>query len=204
MSNITFIIMVIEIGAEPLKRLPDMVRSAHSSDNARQGCHAVRLHHKCRTVCPWQAADLRRCSAFSTAMTYASTPMPACLVAATTVGPSDSAPSDLLTSSSPLGYHYSRWPAWIRPCTEHGIIRFMSRKGCSLDNPAASTISKKTSAAPTSVDGDVNQGDFHAAVVIEVRVLMNHGFQFARGDHSSCRRPDLAHLGTLHRSEHCF
>ena len=31
---------------------------------------------------------------------------------------------------SDRGCHY-RWPEWIRICQEHGIIRSMSRKGCS-------------------------------------------------------------------------
>lgn len=37
---------------------------------------------------------------------------------------------------SDRGCHY-RWPEWIRICQEHGIIRSMSRKGCSPDNSAA-------------------------------------------------------------------
>jgi transposase InsO family protein len=37
---------------------------------------------------------------------------------------------------SDRGCHY-RWPEWLRICQEHGIIRSMSAKGCSLDNSAA-------------------------------------------------------------------
>lgn len=34
---------------------------------------------------------------------------------------------------SDRGGHY-RWPGWIAICEEHGIVRSMSRKGCSPDN----------------------------------------------------------------------
>lgn len=34
---------------------------------------------------------------------------------------------------SDRGGHY-RWPGWISICEEHGIVRSMSRKGCSPDN----------------------------------------------------------------------
>ena len=34
---------------------------------------------------------------------------------------------------SDRGCHY-RWPGWIRICDEHGLVRSMSRKGCSPDN----------------------------------------------------------------------
>ena len=34
------------------------------------------------------------------------------------------------------GCHY-RWPGWIGICDEHGIVRSMSRKGCSPDNARA-------------------------------------------------------------------
>ena len=37
---------------------------------------------------------------------------------------------------SDRGCHY-RWPEWIRICTEHGLTRSMSAKGCSPDNAAA-------------------------------------------------------------------
>lgn len=36
---------------------------------------------------------------------------------------------------SDRGCHY-RWPGWVRICKEHGIIRSMSKKGCSPDNSA--------------------------------------------------------------------
>lgn len=36
---------------------------------------------------------------------------------------------------SDRGCHY-RWPGWIRMCEEHGIVRSMSKKGCSPDNSA--------------------------------------------------------------------
>lgn len=36
---------------------------------------------------------------------------------------------------SDRGCHY-RWPGWIQICKEHGIIRSMSKKGCSPDNSA--------------------------------------------------------------------
>ena len=35
--------------------------------------------------------------------------------------------------SSDRGGHY-RWPGWIRICDENGLVRSMSRKGCSPDN----------------------------------------------------------------------
>ena len=38
--------------------------------------------------------------------------------------------------NSDRGCHY-RWPEWIRICTEHGLTRSMSAKGCSPDNAAA-------------------------------------------------------------------
>lgn len=38
--------------------------------------------------------------------------------------------------SSDRGCHY-RWPGWIRICDEHGIVRSMSRKGCSPGNARA-------------------------------------------------------------------
>ena len=34
---------------------------------------------------------------------------------------------------SDRGGHY-RWPGWIRICDENGLVRSMSRKGCSPDN----------------------------------------------------------------------
>ena len=34
---------------------------------------------------------------------------------------------------SDRGCHY-RWPGWIKICDDHGIVRSMSRKGCSPDN----------------------------------------------------------------------
>ena len=34
------------------------------------------------------------------------------------------------------GCHY-RWPGWIKICKDHGIVRSMSRKGCSPDNARA-------------------------------------------------------------------
>ncbi|MGO5269277.1 IS3 family transposase, partial [Parafannyhessea umbonata] len=34
---------------------------------------------------------------------------------------------------SDRGCHY-RWPGWIRICDENGLVRSMSRKGCSPDN----------------------------------------------------------------------
>jgi putative transposase len=34
---------------------------------------------------------------------------------------------------SDRGCHY-RWPGWIKICGEHGLVRSMSRKGCSPDN----------------------------------------------------------------------
>ena len=37
---------------------------------------------------------------------------------------------------SDRGGHY-RWPGWIGICDEHGIVRSMSRKGCSPDNSRA-------------------------------------------------------------------
>ena len=37
---------------------------------------------------------------------------------------------------SDRGCHY-RWPGWIAICEEHGLVRSMSRKGCSPDNAAA-------------------------------------------------------------------
>lgn len=40
------------------------------------------------------------------------------------------------TGHSDRGCHY-RWPGWIGICDEHGIVRSMSRKGCSPDNARA-------------------------------------------------------------------
>ena len=40
------------------------------------------------------------------------------------------------TGHSDRGYHY-RWPGWIGICDEHGIVRSMSRKGCSPDSARA-------------------------------------------------------------------
>ena len=40
---------------------------------------------------------------------------------------------DRLTVHSDRGGHY-RWPEWIRICRENGLVRSMSRKGCSPDN----------------------------------------------------------------------
>lgn len=37
---------------------------------------------------------------------------------------------------SDRGCHY-RWPGWIKICKDHGIVRSMSRKGCSPDNARA-------------------------------------------------------------------
>ena len=37
---------------------------------------------------------------------------------------------------SDRGGHY-RWPGWISICEEHGLVRSMSRKGCSPDNSRA-------------------------------------------------------------------
>ena len=37
---------------------------------------------------------------------------------------------------SDRGGHY-RWPGWVAICEEHGIVRSMSRKGCSPDNSRA-------------------------------------------------------------------
>ena len=37
---------------------------------------------------------------------------------------------------SDRGCHY-RWPGWLRICEEHGLVRAMSRKGCSPDNARA-------------------------------------------------------------------
>ena len=37
---------------------------------------------------------------------------------------------------SDRGCHY-RWPVWLRICEEHGLVRSMSRKGCSPDNARA-------------------------------------------------------------------
>ncbi|WP_130812076.1 IS3 family transposase [Olsenella sp. Marseille-P4559] len=37
---------------------------------------------------------------------------------------------------SDRGCHY-RWPEWIKICDDHGIVRSMSRKGCSPDNARA-------------------------------------------------------------------
>ena len=37
---------------------------------------------------------------------------------------------------SDRGCHY-RWPGWLRICEEHGLVRSMSRKGCSPDNARA-------------------------------------------------------------------
>lgn len=37
---------------------------------------------------------------------------------------------------SDRGCHY-RWPGWIAICDEHGLVRSMSRKGCSPDNSRA-------------------------------------------------------------------
>ncbi len=34
------------------------------------------------------------------------------------------------------GRHY-RWPGWIKICEDHGIVRSMSRKGCSPGNARA-------------------------------------------------------------------
>lgn len=39
------------------------------------------------------------------------------------------------TCHSDRGCHY-RWPGWIALCDEHGLVRSMSRKGCSPDNSA--------------------------------------------------------------------
>ena len=39
-------------------------------------------------------------------------------------------------SHSDRGCHY-RWPGWINICEEYGIVRSMSRKGCSPDNARA-------------------------------------------------------------------
>lgn len=36
---------------------------------------------------------------------------------------------------SDRGCHY-RWPEWLRICRENGLVRSMSRKGCSPDNSA--------------------------------------------------------------------
>lgn len=36
---------------------------------------------------------------------------------------------------SDRGGHY-RWPGWIEICAEHGLVRSMSKKGCSPDNSA--------------------------------------------------------------------
>ena len=36
---------------------------------------------------------------------------------------------------SDRGCHY-RWPGWIELCEERGVVRSMSRKGCSPDNSA--------------------------------------------------------------------
>ena len=33
-----------------------------------------------------------------------------------------------------------RWPGWIRICKDHGIVRSMSRKGCSPDNARAESF----------------------------------------------------------------
>lgn len=40
---------------------------------------------------------------------------------------------DHLKIHSDRGCHY-RWPGWIRICDENGLVRSMSRKGCSPDN----------------------------------------------------------------------
>ena len=40
------------------------------------------------------------------------------------------------TGHSDRGCHY-RWPGWIGICDDHGIVRSMSRKGCSPDNARA-------------------------------------------------------------------
>lgn len=40
------------------------------------------------------------------------------------------------TGHSDRGCHY-RWPRWIGICDEHGIVRSMSRKGCSPDSARA-------------------------------------------------------------------
>ena len=40
------------------------------------------------------------------------------------------------TGHSDRGCHY-RWPGWIGICDNHGIVRSMSRKGCSPDNARA-------------------------------------------------------------------
>lgn len=43
---------------------------------------------------------------------------------------------DRPTAHSDRGGHY-RWPGWIRICRENGLVRSMSRKGCSPDNARA-------------------------------------------------------------------
>ena len=40
---------------------------------------------------------------------------------------------DRPTVHSDRGCHY-RWPGWIEICDDHGLVRSMSRKGCSPDN----------------------------------------------------------------------
>lgn len=52
----------------------------------------------------------------------------------------DAAATKLLEGEHPVGHsdrgcHY-RWPGWIERCERYGIIRSMSKKGCSPDNSA--------------------------------------------------------------------
>ena len=44
-------------------------------------------------------------------------------------------PGEHPVGHSDRGCHY-RWPGWIERCERHGIVRSMSKKGCSPDNSA--------------------------------------------------------------------